>query len=137
MPAKEGVFIEGKFRRFGIYRILEHQLAMITFAVLVVTGLSQKFHEYNLSQWIILTLGGVDSVRLIHRYTGLIFAVMTVFHIFVASVGLVFRKWQATMVINRKDAGNHGDKQKGFYRRYRKSEILFRCNRSSGTMRPV
>lgn len=103
MSAKEGVFIEGKFRRFSTYRILEHQLAMITFAVLVVTGLSQKFHEYNLSQWIILTLGGVDSVRLIHRYTGLIFAVMTLFHIFVASVGLVFRKWQATMVINRKD----------------------------------
>jgi cytochrome b subunit of formate dehydrogenase len=69
----------------------------------VVTGLSQKFHEYNLSQWIILTLGGVDSVRLIHRYTGLIFTVLTVFHIFLASAGLVFRKWQATMVINKKD----------------------------------
>lgn len=103
MTAKEAVFIEGKFRRFSVYRILEHQLAMITFAVLVVTGLSQKFYDYNLSQWIILTLGGVDSVRLIHRYTGLIFAVMTGFHIVVASVGLVFRKWPATMVINRKD----------------------------------
>ncbi|RPI37815.1 MAG: hypothetical protein EHM54_02140, partial [Nitrospiraceae bacterium] len=63
---KNDIIVDGKIKRFSFYRIVEHQLNMFAFAILVVTGLSQKFHDYNLSQWIILNLGGVDSVRLIH-----------------------------------------------------------------------
>lgn len=97
------IIVDGKIRRFSTFRILEHQANMIIFAVLVVTGLSQKFHEYSLSQWIILNLGGVDTVRFIHRYSGLAFALLTIIHIGVASAGVIFRRWQATMVINKND----------------------------------
>ena len=93
----------GKIRRFSNYRIIEHQLNMTVFAILVITGLSQKFHGYNLSQWIIINLGGVDAVRLIHRYSGVCFTVLTIAHIVVASAGVIFRKWPASMVINKKD----------------------------------
>lgn len=99
----DDIIVGGKIKRFGAYRIIEHQANMIAFAMLVITGLSQKFHEYSLSQWIIINLGGVDTVRLVHRYTGFIFAVLTTFHIVVASVGVIFHKWQATMVINKND----------------------------------
>ncbi len=100
---KNDIIVDGKIKRFSFYRIVEHQLNMFAFAILVVTGLSQKFHDYNLSQWIIMNLGGVDSVRLIHRYTGVFFAVLTISHIIIGTVGLIFHKWQATMVINKKD----------------------------------
>ena len=100
---KNDIIIDGKIKRFSFYRIVEHQLNMFAFAILVVTGLSQKFHDYSLSQWIILTLGGVDSVRLIHRSTGVFFAILTISHVVIASMGVIFHKWQATMVINKKD----------------------------------
>ncbi|MEW6109026.1 MAG: cytochrome b/b6 domain-containing protein [Nitrospirota bacterium] len=112
---KKDLIVGGKIRRFSPYRILEHQLAMITFAILVITGLSQKFHEYSISQWIIINLGGVDSVRVIHRYTGLTFAVLTIFHIIVASAGVVFRKWPASMVINKKDFTDAIDNLKYYF----------------------
>ena len=83
---KSDLIVGGKIRRFSNYRIIEHQLNMTAFAILVITGLSQKFHGYNLSQWIIINLGGVDAVRLIHRYSGVCFAVLTIGHIIVASV---------------------------------------------------
>jgi formate dehydrogenase subunit gamma len=100
---KNNVIVGGKIRRFSNFRIVEHQLNMTAFAVLIITGLSQKFHNYTLSQWIIINLGGVDAVRLIHRYTGVCFALLTVSHILVGSVGVIFRKWPASMVINKKD----------------------------------
>lgn len=109
------IIIGGKIKRFSLYRVFEHQFVMITFAILVITGLSQKFHEYGLSQWIIIKLGGVDTVRLIHRSTGLIFALITIFHIIVASVGVIFHKWQASMVINKKDFTDAIDNLKYYF----------------------
>jgi formate dehydrogenase subunit gamma len=92
-----------QFKRLGIGRIIEHQANAIIFAVLVITGLCQKFHDFRLSQWVIFTLGGVDAVRLIHRYAGLMFAILVVVHILVGSVGVILKKWPASMVINLKD----------------------------------
>ena len=90
-------------RRFGSFRIGEHWLNAVTFALLVVTGLSQKFHTYELSQWIIGVLGGIDTTRLIHRYSGIMLTVMTVQHVLVASFGVLFLKWQPSMIIQLKD----------------------------------
>jgi formate dehydrogenase gamma subunit len=90
-------------RRFGKLRIAEHWLNAGTFVLLVITGLAQKYHDYSISQWIIMTLGGIDSARLIHRYSGIALAVLTINHVFVASFGVIFLKWQPSMVIHLKD----------------------------------
>ncbi len=94
---------EKYIRRFSAFRILEHQAAVSTFTILVVTGLSQKFHGSSMAEWIIMNLGGIDNTRLIHRYTGLVFAVLTVLHILVGSYGMIFKRWAPSMVINLKD----------------------------------
>jgi len=76
---------------------------MLTFIVLVVTGLSQRFHELDISRFIILNLGGIEMVRLVHRYCGLVFSAALVVHVAVAVEGFLFRKWPASMIFNRKD----------------------------------
>ncbi len=112
---KSTVIVGGKIKRFGPYRIVEHQAAMVTFAVLVITGLSQKFHEFGLSQWVIINLGGIDIVRLIHRYTGIVFGILTIIHITIASIGIIFRRWPASMVINKKDFTDAIDNLKYYF----------------------
>jgi formate dehydrogenase gamma subunit len=92
-----------RIRRFGLSRIVEHAMVIVAVGVLVLTGLSQKFHEFDVSQWVILGLGGIDNVRLIHRYAGAAFSAMMLVHILVAAFGLSVRKWQPTMMINKKD----------------------------------
>ncbi|GAB4483372.1 MAG: cytochrome b/b6 domain-containing protein [Thermodesulfovibrionales bacterium] len=94
---------DAKITRFSPFRIIEHQANMIAFALLVLTGLSQKFHEYSLSQWVIITLGGIDAVRLLHRYTGVFFGALVALHIAVAVFGVLALRWPASIVINRKD----------------------------------
>ena len=96
---KNGEYI----RRFHPLRIIEHQANAITFIVLVVTGISQKFHDSSWAEWIIMNLGGIDNARVIHRTTGLIFTILTLQHILNASYGVIVKKWMPSMVINLKD----------------------------------
>lgn len=93
----------GRIRRFTPFRIIEHWMHAAVFLVLVVTGLSQKFHAYDLSQWIVLRLGGIDMARLIHRAAGLVLTLLFVQHVVIAAVGIIRLKWQASMVIQMKD----------------------------------
>ncbi|HET6516245.1 MAG TPA: cytochrome b/b6 domain-containing protein [Thermodesulfovibrionales bacterium] len=90
-------------RRFSPYRIIEHWVSALTFAVLVATGLSQRFHGAGLSQWIVLTLGGIDAVRLLHRAAGLVLFLIFFQHAVVAFFGVLFRKWRPSMIIEKKD----------------------------------
>ena len=99
MKTENGTYI----KRFSVNRIIEHHMNAIIFVLLVITGLSQKFHDSTFSHWIIMTLGGVDAVRLIHRYIGIVFGMLLVVHALHAAIGVVFRKWQPSMVVNIKD----------------------------------
>lgn len=94
---------EDTIKRFSIARIFEHWLAIITFVSLVATGISQKFFSLDVSQWFILKLGGIDNVRLIHRYAGVIFVILLLSHIIIAAAGVILKRWQPSMVINEKD----------------------------------
>jgi len=90
-------------KRFGPARLIEHWLNAGTFIMLVITGLAQKFHGYEISQWIIMIFGGIDTTRLVHRYCGMALTILTLQHILVASFGILFKKWQPSMVIHLKD----------------------------------
>jgi formate dehydrogenase subunit gamma len=94
------------FRRFNTGRIIEHWFHMATFSVLVATGLSQKFYTLDLSRWIILHMGGIDNVRIFHRYAGILFSLAFAAHVVIAIVGLVIKKWQPSMVITKNDFVN-------------------------------
>ncbi len=95
--------LKNKIRRFSTYRIAEHWIYMTTFIVLAVTGLSQKFHSLDISLWLIFHLGGIDYVRLINRYAGMVFLVVTALHIITGIVCIAAKKWPPSMVINKKD----------------------------------
>ncbi len=94
---------DDRIRRFSTGRIIEHWLAIITVGLLIITGLSQKYYYLGISQWFILQMGGIDSVRFIHRLTGLVFLALTIVHILVALVGVLFLDWRPTMLITKKD----------------------------------
>jgi len=95
--------MKSTFRRFCTARIIEHWIQIVTFSALVITGLSQRFYSLEVSRWIILHAGGIDSVRLLHRYAGVFFSCAVLAHILTAVFGLVIKRWQPSMVITRND----------------------------------
>jgi formate dehydrogenase subunit gamma len=90
-------------RRFSRLRIAEHWCIVFSTLVLFATGLSQRFWHLDFSQWLILTLGGIDNVRWIHRYMGVFFSLELILNVAVAVAGVVRGRWGASMFITRKD----------------------------------
>lgn len=93
----------GWVRRFSAGRIMEHWLNAFLFLVLVVTGLAQKFHSLDVSEWIIMQAGGIDSIRFIHRVAGFALAVVTFQHVLIAFFGVLAGRWPFSMLVTKKD----------------------------------
>ncbi len=94
---------EGRVRRFHPARLAEHWVHVAVFAALAATGLAQKYHSLDASQWLILELGGIDRVRLVHRLAALAATLAVVAHVAAAAAGILLRRWQPSMAISRKD----------------------------------
>lgn len=50
------------FVRFSMSDRIEHWILAITFVLLALTGLSQMYSQWSLSEWIIHAFGGVETV---------------------------------------------------------------------------
>jgi len=113
-------------KRFHTSRLFEHHLNALAFGVLVVTGLSQRFHDMGWAQWVVHQLGGIDQARLIHRFTGITFGALLIIHVLIAMWGILMKNWSPTIVINRKDFTDAIDNIK-FY--FGLAERPARCDR--------
>ena len=51
-----------KYLRFSVSDRIEHWLLTLSFGILAVTGLVQKFPSVGLSEWLVGIMGGVEYV---------------------------------------------------------------------------
>jgi len=91
------------FTRFSLTRRIEHHINGILCVVLLATGLAQRYFDAGWAQWLILKLGGIDSTRLIHRYSGLTMGVLILVHVAASLYGLLVLRWRPSIIINQKD----------------------------------
>lgn len=89
--------------RFSLLQRFEHFSVMVVFVVLAVTGIPQKFHESAWAEWLIMNLGGIETVRAIHRAAGIAFAAIAFGALFYDVVRLLGGKIMAAMVPTAKD----------------------------------
>lgn len=68
-------------QRFDVHQRLQHFLMMSSFIVLALTGLPQKFSDLGPSQWWVSSLGGLETVRTIHRAAGFVMLTDCVYHL--------------------------------------------------------
>jgi cytochrome b subunit of formate dehydrogenase len=91
------------FVRFSLRQRLEHVAVMTLFSVLALTGLPQKFFDYDVSRFVLDALGGIDRARWLHRTAGLLFAALTVVHVSGAIWDVFAGRSRLTIVPARKD----------------------------------
>jgi len=89
--------------RWNLQQRIEHFVTMVTFAVLCLTGLPQKFYQAGWAHALVSGLGGIDAVRWIHRSFGILLAVSTVVHFANAILFMLSKKVGFTMVPTKKD----------------------------------
>ncbi len=89
--------------RFNLQQRVEHFLTMLTFALLCLTGLPQKFYQADWARFIVGVFGGIDNTRWVHRIAGITLAVATIAH-FSNGIRIMLSKRQYfSMVPTKKD----------------------------------
>ncbi len=80
-PAGDTVRTERTFPRFTAGQRWEHGLLILTFTVLLLTGLPQKFRDASWSRFILSTPERVELVRSIHHTAAVAFLLEAAYHV--------------------------------------------------------
>ncbi|MDP2948237.1 MAG: hypothetical protein Q8P22_01700 [Chloroflexota bacterium] len=79
--------------RFDAHQRVQHILMIGSFLVLALTGLPQKFPALEVCQWLMDAMGGIQTVRFIHRIAAGVMIFDGIYHIsYVAYTVLVLRR---------------------------------------------
>jgi formate dehydrogenase subunit gamma len=81
----------------------EHLLVMALFTMLAVTGFPQKFYASSWSHGMVAVFGGIERLRWVHRTAGILFALLTAWHIVLVTLEVVRGKTRASLVPVKKD----------------------------------
>jgi len=69
------------FVRFTPVQRLEHLALLVSFTVLALTGLPQRYASSAVGEWLILLLGGIEAVRIVHRVAAVALMAATIVHL--------------------------------------------------------
>lgn len=92
-----------EYPRFRLMARIEHMTLLISFTILCLTGLPQKFPFSPLSQWIIDLLGGIEIARLIHRWAAIVLVLGTIYHLLTSAYRLFVKHEDMRMLPDLKD----------------------------------
>src|SRR5688500_986532 len=81
--------VAASYRRFSASQRIEHILAMVSFTVLAVTGLPQKFPAALLSEGTIALFRGIEGTRVVHRWSAIVLVAVSLYHV----VAVLYRRF--------------------------------------------
>ena len=108
MTTEERLDLNGEeqkmYPRFRLGARIEHFILMVTFTVLAVTGLPQMFSlTSGVARSMIELMGGIETVRIVHRWAAFFMILGSVYHIFANGYRLYVRRERNRMAFSLKD----------------------------------
>ena len=94
---------EETYIRFRLMARIEHFVLMVSFTILAITGLPQMFAESPISIWMIEAMGGIELVRIIHRYSAFVLVLGSVYHLFTSAYRLIVKHERMRMALTKQD----------------------------------
>ncbi len=98
-----------EYRRFTTSQRFEHILLLVSFSVLALTGLPQKYAGHDWAKTMIETMGGIESIRIVHRFMATVLMTEAIFHIGMLGYKIVVLGHRLNMVPSLTDAKNVWD----------------------------
>lgn len=93
-----------QFPRFRLMARIEHIVLLVSFTVLSVTGLPQKYIEAPFSETMIGWMGGIEAVRIIHRYAAFLLVTGSAFHLFTGAYRSLVKQERMRIMLRWSDA---------------------------------
>jgi cytochrome b subunit of formate dehydrogenase len=86
------------YNRFHWTQRIEHALLLISFTLLGLTGLPQKFSPTGWAQALIGLFGGIETTRLIHHSFALVIMLLAIYHILDIGYSIFVRRTRLSML---------------------------------------
>lgn len=94
---------EKQYPRFRLGARIEHAILMVSFTVLGITGIPQKYATSGWGAWFIGAMGGIELVRIIHRWAAVVLILGAVYHIFTSAYRLFVKRERMRMIPVKQD----------------------------------
>lgn len=92
-----------QYPRFRLGARIEHAILMITFTLLAVTGLPQKYAFSSFAQSMVEAMGGIEQTRMIHRVAAFFLVVGSIYHLFTSAYRFFVKHERMQMIPGRSD----------------------------------
>jgi cytochrome b subunit of formate dehydrogenase len=94
---------ETGYLRFTPGQRVQHWVMTLSFTLLAVTGLPQRYALADWAEGLIAVLGGIETVRVIHRAAAVVFILVTLYHFVHVAYKVVVLRVQMSMLPGLKD----------------------------------
>jgi formate dehydrogenase gamma subunit len=91
------------YERFPLARRIEHWVMMLSFTILAITGLPQRFSSSPISSAFVGLLGGIETLRTIHHIAAIVMMLGTAWHLLVFGYLSYVRRTRLTMLPTLQD----------------------------------
>src|SRR5574341_95794 len=91
------------YSRFSRSQRVQHWVMTLSFVVLGLTGLPQRYALADWAEWLIAVLGGIETVRIIHRVSAVVFILATVLHFVALAYAVLVKRVRMSMLPGLKD----------------------------------
>lgn len=92
-----------QYKRFRIGARIEHIILLVSFTILALTGLPQKYVETPIGRWLIEAMGGIQTVRIIHRWAAFVLIAGSIYHILTGAYRFYVKREHMGIVPDLKD----------------------------------
>jgi cytochrome b subunit of formate dehydrogenase len=92
-----------QYPRFRLAARIEHAILMTSFTILTVTGIPQMYAWADWAKWFIDFMGGIETVRIIHRTSAIVLILGTVYHLFTSGYRFYVKRESMRMILTPKD----------------------------------
>lgn len=92
-----------RYVRFTRSQRIEHALLLSSFTILGLTGIPQRFSDTLWAAWMISAMGGIETVRVIHRIAAVALMLETIYHGGVVTYKVFVSQVRMTMLPSWKD----------------------------------
>lgn len=86
------------YTRFSLSQRIEHAVLLISFSLLGLTGLPQKYATTPLGEFGLRFFGGIETTRIIHRSASIVLMVVSIYHILAVLYRVVVKMVPLTML---------------------------------------
>jgi formate dehydrogenase gamma subunit len=94
---------EETYSRFNPSQRLQHWVMTLSFTVLAITGLPQRYALAGWAEWMIDAIGGIETVRIVHRVSAVVFILVSLLHVVSLAYGVLVTRGRMTMLPGLKD----------------------------------